>query len=227
MPFEDALARHNELRAQHGAPPLQWCEECAASARRQADACKAASDLHHGHMEGPAGAHGQNAFQGGGDDASGVDAVDAWYREVDLWNGKNDFDPSTGHFTQVVWVDTEYVGMAQNGPYIVANYWPPGNFVGAFAENVAPKGSAMVERRPRGAGDCLADGGGGVGDASVTSKVMSEIESLFKGCPFPEFKEDAEECISNGGTVTVKRAGNSLEVSCKVGGCTSSQSGSW
>lgn len=49
---------------------------------------------------------------------------------------------STGHFTQVVWRDTEEMGVAfakhGNKLYVVANYYPPGNYQGRFNENVPP-----------------------------------------------------------------------------------------
>ena len=47
---------------------------------------------------------------------------------------------STGHFTQVVWHETTHVGMARSpcGCFVVANYWPPGNWMmrGEFEANV-------------------------------------------------------------------------------------------
>merc|ERR1711971_807361 len=72
-------------------------------------------------------------------------AVDNWYSEIkDYTYGK---EPSTGgseigHFTQVVWKgSTEVgVGVAQEGStvVVVANYSPPGNVRGQYAENVPP-----------------------------------------------------------------------------------------
>jgi hypothetical protein len=52
---------------------------------------------------------------------------------------------STGHFTQLVWKATEQVGCSRtqcdgkgNAPgwFVVCEYWPRGNIVGAFKENV-------------------------------------------------------------------------------------------
>lgn len=34
---EGLLAKHNELRGLHGAPPLEWSDECAAHAQLAAD----------------------------------------------------------------------------------------------------------------------------------------------------------------------------------------------
>jgi hypothetical protein len=50
-----------------------------------------------------------------------------------------------GHFSQVVWRDSKELGVAvaksRTGQiFVVANYSPPGNFIGSFAENVPPLG---------------------------------------------------------------------------------------
>lgn len=48
----------------------------------------------------------------------------------------------TGLFTQMVWRSTTQVGFGissrNNKAYCVAHYWPRGNVVGHFAENVFP-----------------------------------------------------------------------------------------
>ena len=50
----------------------------------------------------------------------------------------------TGHFTQVVWKGSRRlgvgVGYADNGrkAIVVANYDPPGNYLGQFPQNVSP-----------------------------------------------------------------------------------------
>ncbi|KAF0990309.1 hypothetical protein HZS_6988 [Henneguya salminicola] len=53
------------------------------------------------------------------------------------------FSVKTGHFTQVVWNDSKKFGIAHypskdGSEYIVARYYPPGNFQGKFKENVKP-----------------------------------------------------------------------------------------
>lgn len=73
----------------------------------------------------------------------------SWYEEI------KDFDKSwygsepprgafskTGHFTQVVWKASERVGVgvviSGQSAFVVANYDPPGNFVGKYKPNVMP-----------------------------------------------------------------------------------------
>lgn len=46
----------------------------------------------------------------------------------------------SGHFTQVVWKDSKRLGIAlvknNNNTIVVANYDPPGNFIGDYINNV-------------------------------------------------------------------------------------------
>ncbi|CAF1036049.1 unnamed protein product [Didymodactylos carnosus] len=76
---------------------------------------------------------------------NGADAVTSWYNENQLYNYDNPgFSMSTGHFTQVVWRASNRLGVgaaiANNGAwkklYVVANYAPPGNYLGQFQQNV-------------------------------------------------------------------------------------------
>ena len=50
------LARHNKLRAVHGASALKWSDSCAGDAQLQADACAVKQSLFHGNKAG----QGQN-----------------------------------------------------------------------------------------------------------------------------------------------------------------------
>ena len=50
--WKDAMVEaHNRVRAAHGAPPVQWCEEMFASADRQAYDNAAAQTIAHGNMD--------------------------------------------------------------------------------------------------------------------------------------------------------------------------------
>lgn len=65
-----------------------------------------------------------------------------WYDEVQDYDFDSPgFSSDTGHFTQLVWVGTEEFGMgmavARDGRNIVVGkYFPSGNIVGQFKENV-------------------------------------------------------------------------------------------
>ena len=71
-----------------------------------------------------------------------------------------------GHFTQVVWRGSTHVGAAvsPNGQFVVANYSPPGNWMGQVpwsftvgsqlmhmqeSSNVYPAGTPMSSRKPK------------------------------------------------------------------------------
>ena len=87
------------------------------------------------------------SFQGY--ELTGQRAVDMWYEEIKDYNfGNPGFSSGTGHFTQVIWVGSQEVGVAKasnaNGTqFVVARYYPAGNVLGRFPENVQPKGSKI------------------------------------------------------------------------------------
>lgn len=76
----------------------------------------------------------------------GWEPVENWYSEgINHVFGREPSTLKTGHFTQIVWRDSREfgVGMAKNRSgqiFVVANYDPPGNFIGSFSENVPPVG---------------------------------------------------------------------------------------
>lgn len=84
-----------------------------------------------------------------GYEMTGQRAVDMWYEEIkDYSFGNPGFSSGTGHFTQVVWVGSQEMGVAKasnaNGTqFVVARYSPAGNVLGRFPENVKPKGSKI------------------------------------------------------------------------------------
>ena len=75
-----------------------------------------------------------------------------WYEEIKDYSFRNPgFSSGTGHFTQVIWIDSVEMGVAKatnakGTQFVVARYNPPGNVLGSFPENVKPKGSKVSER---------------------------------------------------------------------------------
>jgi hypothetical protein len=138
---DQTLDEHNKRRALHGVPPLKWSQECYKSAKKAADACQAQGKMFHNTLSGPSGRHGQNIYWCSAPGYSVKTAVDAWYREIGIYNfNKPGFTHGTGHFTQLVWKATKSVGMAKSadGKYTIANYFPGGNITSAgyFKDNV-------------------------------------------------------------------------------------------
>lgn len=68
------------------------------------------------------------------------DATAAWFNEYKDYRFNNLFSSATGHFTQVVWKDTKYLGIAvarsPKAVYVCANYDPKGNVMRQFLQNV-------------------------------------------------------------------------------------------
>jgi pathogenesis-related protein 1 len=133
---QQALAFHNAKRHDVGAPPLTWSTDLAALAQKWADhlAAEQACDLVH-----TTGNHyGENLFGGSGRAFTAVDASQDWYGEISAFHygplSENNWYAS-GHYTQMVWRNTTQMGMGRatcpsGRVVIVAEYDPPGNYMG-------------------------------------------------------------------------------------------------
>jgi len=70
--------------------------------------------------------------------------VRIWYDEVKIYDFKKPtgFSMDTGHFTQLVWLDTTQVGcgmvQCKGNDIWVCQYETPGNWEGQFREKVLP-----------------------------------------------------------------------------------------
>ncbi|EPT04257.1 hypothetical protein FOMPIDRAFT_1021941 [Fomitopsis schrenkii] len=133
------LSDHNTVRAQHGAAALTWNNTLAAAAQSWANGCVFK------HSGGSLGPYGENLAAGTGD-GYGIDqAIQSWTNEVSSYDPNN---PQPSHFTQVVWKATTQLGCAvQNcngifpseygvAHYYVCEYYPQGNVLGEFPQNV-------------------------------------------------------------------------------------------
>jgi pathogenesis-related protein 1 len=130
-----SLDFHNAKRKDVGSPPLQWSTDLAAVAQKWADHL-AANGCSLQHTQG--GLYGENLFGGGGKPYTAVDASQDWYSEISKFHD-GPLTPSNwapaGHYTQMVWSKTAKVGMGRatcSGGLvvIVAEYDPPGNYMG-------------------------------------------------------------------------------------------------
>lgn len=128
------LQAHNRVRAAVGEKPLQWDRKLARFARRWANQRRGNCDMVHS-----MGPYGENLFWGGpGAEWKAEQAVVEWAKEAEDYDrDSNACTPGKmcGHFTQMVWNDTDKVGCAlvncvKGGVIITCNYDPPGNYVG-------------------------------------------------------------------------------------------------
>ncbi|OAA41001.1 Allergen V5/Tpx-1-related protein [Metarhizium rileyi] len=130
----------NFYRKQHNASELFWNKTLASFAT---DYLRK-SDCIFEHSGGP---YGENLAEGY---PNATASVEAWGDERHMF----DFDDArfthdTGHFTQLVWKDTTTVGCGrrlcgESGWYLVCEYWPRGNVIGQFEDEVGQKISAHV-----------------------------------------------------------------------------------
>ncbi|KAK2040058.1 SCP-like extracellular protein [Colletotrichum somersetense] len=122
----------NSYRNQHNAPDVTWNGTLAGFAADYLDGMPGDScDFEH--SDGP---YGENLAKGY---PNATRSVEAWGDERDDYDfDRGQFDEETGHFTQL-W-------------YIVCEYWPRGNIVGQFVEQVQEEGFG---ERIKGPLECL------------------------------------------------------------------------
>lgn len=125
---------HNSLRAKHSAPALTWNTTLSDYAQSYLSKQNCVFE----HSNGP---YGENIAMGYSDPTK---AIQAWYDEVkDYDYSTGTFSMSTGHFTQLVWKDTTQIGCSKvdcgsSGAFFACEYFPYGNVIGFFIENVLP-----------------------------------------------------------------------------------------
>ena len=136
----EALEAHNRYRRKHHVPPLALNKDLCKIAQSYAQRLSATNSFEHSKNKYKGNELGENLYMCSGKVATGEMATTDWYNEIKMHNFRKDFQSGTGHFTQVVWKGTEEVGFGVankgNTYCVVANYYPPGNFVGEFANNV-------------------------------------------------------------------------------------------
>ncbi|MBS1488494.1 MAG: SCP-like extracellular [Bacteroidetes bacterium] len=141
---QKALDFHNRARKEVGTQPLVWSAELAAYAQAWADhLANGTCEMEHRPHEGEwKQVHGENIYWGSSAGSFSVlSACEGWYGEIKDYHheaiSRSNFR-QTGHYTQMVWKNTQRVGIAravcQDGALIiVANYDPPGNYIGEKA----------------------------------------------------------------------------------------------
>nr|XP_042909563.1 Golgi-associated plant pathogenesis-related protein 1 isoform X2 [Parasteatoda tepidariorum] len=117
---EECLKSHNHYRAQHGCSPLHLSSQISSFSQEWA--CKIAAEDHFHHSHHPQ--YGENLFV-------------AYLSNYSIPEIK-------GHFTQTIWNKSRELGVGKavsknHRVYVVANYYPPGNILNRFVDNVPKK----------------------------------------------------------------------------------------
>ncbi|XP_062180683.1 pathogenesis-related protein PRB1-3-like [Phragmites australis] len=128
------LEAHNRVRAKYGVPTLRWSSKLARYARRWSSLRRFDCVP----MHSPNSPYGENVFWGTGREWRAADAVTSWATEASYFDWRSQAchpGQVCGHFTQLVWNDTELVGCGRaecfgGGVFITCSYDPPGNWKG-------------------------------------------------------------------------------------------------
>ncbi|KAI7776483.1 Cell wall protein PRY3 [Diaporthe eres] len=131
----------NVFRSQHNASAVTWNTTLSAFASSYLasmgpESPDSGSECDFAHSGGP---YGENLALGCGEVTG---CVGLWGDEREQFDYDDPgFSKETGHFTQLVWKNTTAVGCGSRlcgtrGWYLVCEYWPRGNVIGQFAEQV-------------------------------------------------------------------------------------------
>ena len=137
----EALKKHNDYRVNHNSPILKMNEELNEMAEKYAiqllnSQGKEAFPLNINYNDSPLG---ENIIISTTKSAN--EMCEKWYEESKYYDfSLNKYQKGTGHFTQIIWKETKEVGFGFkfDGDNFcgVAFYYPAGNVLGKFSENV-------------------------------------------------------------------------------------------
>ena len=127
----DMLAAHNEVRARVGVPKLVWSAHLAALAQEWANTLLTRRQFFHRRSS----AYGENLYEIMGATVTPAEVANDWASESRNYSySSNTCRGVCGHYTQIVWRQTQEVGCAVAGDrkreVWVCNYNPPGNWAG-------------------------------------------------------------------------------------------------
>ncbi|XP_021853406.1 pathogenesis-related protein 1A-like [Spinacia oleracea] len=139
--LQQFLDVHNKARAQVGVPPLKWNQTLAEYAQIVANRVGKTCDFTAKSPSG--GPYGENTASGYWAFTT-YDAVNQWVGEKPNYDNKMNVcrnGKECKHYKQVVWKDSLHLGCAgifcgtgqKRLPFVVCEYYPPGNVPGKFA----------------------------------------------------------------------------------------------
>lgn len=129
------VSQHNVYRKQLKIEPLKYSEECAVYAQKWANYLALNNKgLSHSKTK----KYGENCYWSSSK-AFEIKVVDRWGDEKSTFNKvKRTYSAGSGHYSQMVWRDTKFLGTgmaiaADGSEYWVCTYYPAGNFIGRKA----------------------------------------------------------------------------------------------
>jgi len=145
---DEALSTINEFRKIHRSFNVSTSSELSRQAMEYAKKIANMGSLQHDFIAVKNLDEGENLAMGCkqfGIPLTAKEAITNWYNEVcDYDFDRAEFSMSTGHFTQVVWAETQEFGIGkaagqQNGmpcTFVVGRFKPSGNYKGEYKKNV-------------------------------------------------------------------------------------------
>jgi len=141
----ECLNAHNEKRRKHYSSDLVYNNDLNEMAQKYAESIANREQMQHSSNTFKGEHKGENLFMAGGQVVNGRSPVECWYQEIKDYDFKNPKNKKgvVGHFTQLVWKDSQQLGVgfakSRTGDcYVVANYFPAGNYMGEEMNNVFP-----------------------------------------------------------------------------------------
>ena len=140
------LNYHNFYRSFHEADPLDRSSEIEKMAQKYSEYVISHADYNFltGHSENTykGSKLGENIYLGKKDEFICGNAIDSWYLEKENYSKNSKNYELAEHFTQVVWKDTKLLGCGlscnDDNCFVVCNYYPAGNVLNEYDENVKP-----------------------------------------------------------------------------------------
>ena len=176
----EILTDHNYHRKRHQVDILSRNSEIENVAQAYSEHLSSIEKLIHSDNK-----YGENlyyCYASNGICVTGTKASQSLYNEVWQYDFNNPkFTSGTGHFTQLVWKGSKEIGCgaawnSNNKCYVTCNYYPAGNVMGYFANNVFPlkesggdSGSSDSGSQGEGGGSSSSGGSGGSSSGGSSS----------------------------------------------------------
>lgn len=145
---EELLTAHNNYRKKHGVGSLSRNSTIEAIAQEYSEKLASTHTFGHSYNKLNGKQLGENLYCSSRT-TDGISVAMDWYEEFVDYDFKSDYIPGTGHFTQVVWKESQYLGcglgISENYYVVTCNYFPMGNIVGNFSQNVFPSNESEYE----------------------------------------------------------------------------------